>query len=68
MEGENARLKYRLCMQTVEPIFGTIKKWMGFWQFLMRGLARVTGEWNLVPLAYRFRRLWAFKRTQVALR
>ena len=59
METEEARAKYRLRMQTVEPIFGTVKKWMGFDQFLLRGFEKVAGEWDLVTTAYNFRRLWA---------
>ena len=51
MEGGRARLKYRLRRQSVEPIFGTNKQWMGFEQFILRGLAKVTGEWNLASLA-----------------
>lgn len=38
MEQDEARQKYRLRKQTVEPVFGTIKKWMGFTQFNLRGL------------------------------
>ncbi len=42
----------------VEPVFGTIKKWMGFDQFLLREIEKVTGEWQLVTLAYNLKRLW----------
>jgi len=66
MEQESARNKYRMRMQTVEPVFGTIKKWMGFDQFLLRGIEKVRHEWNLVTLAYNFRRLWALKCTSTA--
>ena len=31
---------------------------MGFRQFLLRGLEKVTGEWDLVCLAYNMKRLW----------
>ncbi len=58
MKRPESRKKYRLRKQTVEPVFGTIKKWMGFDQFLLRGLEKVRGEWQLVTLAYNFRRLW----------
>ena len=34
-----------------------VKEAMGFRQFLLRGLAKVTGEWELVCLAYNVRRL-----------
>jgi transposase len=48
---------YRQRAQTVEPIFGIIKAVLGFRQFLLRGLRKVTGEWNLVCLAYNLKRL-----------
>jgi hypothetical protein len=58
METEKAKQIYRYRKQTVEPVFGIIKQIMGFRQFLLRGLEKVTGEWNLVALAYNFKRLW----------
>lgn len=58
MSQDEAREKYRLRKQTVEPVFGTIKQWMGFRQFLLRGHAKVTAEWTLVTLAYNVKRLW----------
>jgi len=51
------RKLYRRRACTVEPVFGIIKAAMGFRQFLLRGLRKVTGEWTLVCLAYNFRRL-----------
>jgi transposase len=44
---------------TVEPVFGIIKAAMGFRQFLLRGLERVSGEWDLVCIAYNIKRLHA---------
>ena len=44
---------------TVEPVFGIIKAAMGFRQFLLRGLNRVAGEWDLVCIAYNIKRLYA---------
>jgi len=44
---------------TVEPVFGIIKAAMGFRQFLLRGLDRVAGEWELVCIAYNIKRLYA---------
>ena len=58
MARDQSREKYRLRKQTVEPVFGTIKKWMGFTQFLLRGHEKVTGEGQLVTLAYNMKRLW----------
>ena len=48
---------YKLRQQTVEPVFGIIKSALGFRQFLLRGLNKVSLEWELVCLAYNFRRL-----------
>jgi hypothetical protein len=42
---------------TVEPVFGIIKAIMGFRQFFLRGLTAVSGEWNLVCMAYNFKRM-----------
>jgi transposase len=48
---------YKLRQQTVEPVFGIIKSVLGFRQFLLRGLAKVSLEWTLVCLAYNLKRL-----------
>lgn len=58
LETEEARALYALRKQTVEPVFGIIKQAMGFRQFLLRGVENVSGEWELVSLAYNFKRLW----------
>ena len=58
MQRDESRSKYRLRKQTVEPVFGIIKQWMGFRQFLLRGHEKVSGEWDLVTLAYNMKRLW----------
>ena len=55
------RKLYAKRKQTVEPVFGIIKSVMGFRQFLLRGLEKVSGEWDLVCLAYDVKRLWALK-------
>ena len=62
LKTESGRKLYRLRKQTVEPVFGIIKQAMGFRQFLLRGVAKVSGEWSLVCLAYNFRRLYALSR------
>jgi transposase len=48
---------YKLRQQTVEPVFGIIKSALGFRQFLLRGVKKVSLEWELVCLAYNIRRL-----------
>jgi transposase len=57
LETAQARAKYKLRKQTVEPVFGIIKHVLGFRQFLLRGLANVRLEWSLVTLAYNMKRL-----------
>jgi transposase len=44
---------------TPEPVFGIIKSALGFRQFLLRGLDKVRGEWNLVTMAFNLKRLFA---------
>ena len=48
---------YRLRKQTVEPVFGQIKHARGFRQFLMRGLAKVSGEWAMLCTAHNLLKL-----------
>ena len=55
------RQLYALRKQTPEPVFGIIKSAMGFRQFSLRGLDKVTGEWN--RLAWNIKRLFTFLRT-----
>ena len=51
------RALYKLRQQTVEPVFGIIKEVLGFRRFSLRGLSKVTLEWELVCLAYNCKRL-----------
>lgn len=44
---------------TVETVFGIIKQVMGFRQFSLRGLKKVSGEWKLVQCAYNLKRMHA---------
>jgi hypothetical protein len=48
---------YRLRKCTVEPVIGIIKEILGFRQFSLPGLKKVTGEWCLVCLAFNLKRL-----------
>jgi transposase len=51
------KAKYRKRASTVEPVFGIIKAALGLRQFLLRGLEKVRGEWNLMCVAYNLKRL-----------
>lgn len=57
LESEEGRNHYSKRWSTVEPVFGIIKAAMGFRHFSLRGLEKARGEWQLVCLAYNFRRL-----------
>ena len=57
LHSDRGRALYRLRQQTVEPVIGIIKQVMGFRQFMLRGLEKVSGEWQLVCLAYNCKRL-----------
>lgn len=55
MEGRAIYAK-RKC--TVEPVFGIIKAILGFRQFSLRGLEKVSGEFNLVAMAWNLKRIF----------
>ena len=52
---------YRRRKVIPEPVFGWIKHVIGFRQFSLRGLTKVTGEWSLVCLATNVRHMWALQ-------
>ncbi|WP_158044446.1 IS1182 family transposase [Skermanella pratensis] len=52
------RKLYALRKHTPEPVFGIIKSVLGFRQFLLRGLDKVRGEWNLVTMAWNLKRMF----------
>lgn len=51
------RSRYRLRKQVVEPVFGQLKAALGFRQFLLRGLQKVSHEWRLLCTAHNLRKL-----------
>jgi Transposase DDE domain len=51
------RRRYLRRQASIEPVVGIIKKVLGFEQFSLRGLQKVTLEWNLVCVAYNLKRL-----------
>jgi transposase len=44
----------------VEPVFGQIKEVRGFRRFLLRGLAKIRGEWRLVCLTHNLLKVWRY--------
>jgi hypothetical protein len=61
LASDEGRALYKLRQQTVEPVFGIVKAVLGFTGFSLRGLDKVTGEWDLVALAYNCKRLHKLK-------
>jgi transposase len=55
------RALYALRKGIVEPVFGQIKGARGFRRFLLRGLAKVRGEWRLVCLTHNLLKLWRYR-------
>jgi hypothetical protein len=51
------RRRYLRRQASVEPVVGIIKRVLGFEQFSLRGLQKVTLEWNPVCVAYNLKRL-----------
>jgi transposase len=41
-----------------EPVFGQIKRGLGFTQFLLNGIDKMRSEWRLVCMAHNLRKLW----------
>jgi hypothetical protein len=52
-----AHQRYLRPQASIEPVFGIIKRVLGFRQFSLRGLKKVSLEWNLISVAYNLKRL-----------
>jgi len=61
---KKGRAEYARRKAIVEPPFGQIKHCRGYRQFLLRGLKKMSGEWNLVTLTHNLLKL--FRSTEVA--
>jgi len=57
VRSEEGRAHYRFRKFVVEPVFGQIKQGRGLRQFLLRGFAKVQGEWKLWSLTHNLRKL-----------
>lgn len=57
LQTDEGKALYRKRNHTVETTFGIIKSVLGFREFSLRGLEKVTGEWKLVCLTYNIKRL-----------
>ncbi len=54
---KRGRARYRKRKAIVEPVFGGVKRVLGFRAFSLRGLRKVAGGWSLVCLALNLRRM-----------
>ncbi len=66
LQTEEGRRIYGLRKTTPEPVFGQILEVRGFRRFLLRGLEKVGGEWNLVTLTHNVLKLWRSGRAMPA--
>jgi len=57
LKTKRGREHYRRRKHIVEPVFGWVKRVLGFRAFSLRGLRKVAGEWSLVCLALNLRRM-----------
>ena len=57
MESEHGQWLKRRRQIMAEGAFGFIKRTLGFQRFSLRGLQKVQTEWQLVCLAFNFRKL-----------
>ena len=55
MRAQPWKFKWRKLL--AEHPYGTIKRWMGFTHFSLKGLTKVRTEWSLVTLAYNLKRV-----------
>ena len=58
MKTDAGRKEYSKRKGTSEPVFGIIKKVMGYSSFMTRGIANVQKEWTLVCIGYNLKRLF----------
>ena len=60
LDTESGGIIYGQRKHVVEPPFGHIKSIMGFRQFSLRGVPKVTGEFRLVSIAHNLRKIWIY--------
>lgn len=54
----SGRALYAARKQIIEPVFGQIKSARGIRGFLLRGLEKVSAEWNLICLTHNLLKIW----------
>ena len=61
LQTPEGRALYARRKAIVEPVFGQIKGVRGFRRFLLRGLAKVRGEWRLLCLTHNLLKIWRYR-------
>jgi transposase len=60
VQSPEGRALYAKRKVIVEPVFGQSKEARGFRRFLLRGLAKIRGEWCLVCLTHNLLKVWRY--------
>ena len=60
VQSPEGRALYARRKVIVEPVFGQIKAARGFRRFLLRGLAKIRGEWCLVCVTHNLLKVWRY--------
>lgn len=60
---KQGRQRYGLRKELPEPVFGHIKQARGFRQFLLRGIAKVRGEWQMICAGHNLLKLFAARKS-----
>jgi transposase len=66
LRSTTGRLLYAARKHIVEPVFGQIKSARGIRKFLLRGLEKVSGEWQLICLTHNLLKIWRCGNCSVA--
>jgi hypothetical protein len=58
LSSATGKVLYAARKQIVEPVFGMIKSARGIRKFLLRGLEKVSAEWQLICLTHNLLKIW----------
>ena len=58
LKTETGQAIYRMRKAIVEPVFGQIKEWRRFRRFGLRGLDKVSAEWQLICMTHNLSKLF----------
>ena len=61
LRSKEGKAEYKLRMSTVEPVFGIMKRILGYTYFLVRTIPKVQGEFKLMCIAFNIRKIWKYK-------